>query len=49
MFRRALLASPALLATWARAEDAWPTRSVRIVIPFGAGGSVDVVGRLIAQ
>jgi len=49
VFRRALLASPALLATWARAEDAWPTRSVRIVIPFGAGGPIDNVGRLLAE
>ncbi|MEJ7932357.1 tripartite tricarboxylate transporter substrate binding protein [Ramlibacter sp. AN1015] len=27
----------------------WPTKPVRLVIPFPAGGSTDVVGRLIAE
>ncbi len=29
--------------------ETWPSRPVRLVIPFGAGGSVDVVGRLLAE
>ena len=49
MFRRSLLALPTLLATRARAEEAWPFRPVRIVIPFGAGGPIDTVGRLLAE
>ncbi|WP_431285180.1 Bug family tripartite tricarboxylate transporter substrate binding protein [Humitalea sp. 24SJ18S-53] len=32
----------------ARAQ-AWPTQSLRIVVPFAAGGAVDFVGRLVAQ
>ncbi|MFZ4710909.1 MAG: Bug family tripartite tricarboxylate transporter substrate binding protein [Zwartia sp.] len=27
----------------------WPTRSIKIVIPFGAGGGTDVIGRFLAQ
>ena len=27
----------------------WPTRPIKIVIPFGAGGGTDVIGRFLAQ
>jgi tripartite-type tricarboxylate transporter receptor subunit TctC len=33
----------------AAAQDKWPERSVRIVVPFSAGGATDVVARAIAQ
>ena len=33
----------------ARADDAWPQRTVSIVVPFAAGGSADLLGRLLAQ
>lgn len=42
-----VIATPSLGAA-ARAAT-WPDRPVRLVIPFGAGGSVDVVGRLLAE
>ena len=32
----------------ARARD-WPTRPVTMVVPFAAGGPVDVLGRILAQ
>ncbi|ONG50481.1 transcriptional initiation protein Tat [Pseudoroseomonas deserti] len=51
--RRSLLATPALLpalslGSRARAQGAaWPTRPVRMIVPFAAGGSTDVSARMI--
>ncbi len=51
--RRVLQLGTAASAAWAlppaRAEEAFPSRPVRMVIPFGAGGNNDVLGRLTAQ
>jgi tripartite-type tricarboxylate transporter receptor subunit TctC len=49
MNRRSLLAAAlgAIPATAPRAEQAYPDRPVRLVIPYPAGGSLDVVGRAI--
>lgn len=33
----------------AQAEDSWPSRAVRIVVPYGPGGAVDVATRKMAQ
>jgi tripartite-type tricarboxylate transporter receptor subunit TctC len=48
MLRRALLATPFLLPALARAQDAWPTRPITLIVPWAPGGSNDVTARLIA-
>ena len=46
--RRALLATLALPAL-ARAQNAFPTRQVRIVVPFPPGGGLDALARALAD
>ena len=38
-----------LALTIAVSAQDYPSRQVTIVVPFAAGGSVDIVGRLVAQ
>lgn len=49
--RRALGAAAAALPLAplaARAQDAWPSRPVTLVVPWAAGGSTDAVARILA-
>ena len=41
-----LVTGPGLTA---RAEDAWPSRMVRLISPYGPGGSNDISLRLLAE
>ncbi|ONG50645.1 hypothetical protein BKE38_17675 [Pseudoroseomonas deserti] len=47
--RRAVLGAAALLPLAAKAETAWPPRSVRLVVPYPPGGPTDILGRVVAQ
>ena len=52
MRRRALIASTASLVlapAVGRAQDKWPSRQVRFIVPFPPGGGTDTVGRIIAD
>ncbi|MDO9498850.1 tripartite tricarboxylate transporter substrate binding protein [Falsiroseomonas sp.] len=44
----AALAAPALVPGLARAQAAWPSRAITLVVPWAPGGSNDVVARLVA-
>lgn len=33
----------------ARGEEVWPQRTIIIVVPYGAGGSTDLIARILAQ
>ncbi|MBN9447066.1 MAG: tripartite tricarboxylate transporter substrate binding protein [Bosea sp.] len=43
----ALVITPALFSASATAQTAWPSKTMRIVVPYPAGGNVDLLGRLI--
>ena len=48
--RRHILAAaaalPAAQLAWA---DTWPTQPLKVIVPFPAGGSTDILGRMVAE
>ena len=38
-----------IAAVPATAQDAWPSRPIRIMVGFGAGGGTDVATRIVAE
>jgi tripartite-type tricarboxylate transporter receptor subunit TctC len=46
---RSLALIAALLVSGAAAADQYPSKTVKVIVPFAAGGPTDVVGRMVAQ
>jgi tripartite-type tricarboxylate transporter receptor subunit TctC len=53
LYRRSLIAASAAIALPAharsQAQTPWPTKPIKLIVPYAAGGSTDVVGRVIAE
>jgi tripartite-type tricarboxylate transporter receptor subunit TctC len=47
--RAALLAVALALPVAAPAQDAYPTKPVRVIVPYPAGGVVDLVARAVTD
>jgi tripartite-type tricarboxylate transporter receptor subunit TctC len=45
----ALVALASCLSLAAFAQDAWPTKPVRIIVPFAAGGVADLLPRIVGE
>ena len=50
MHRRILMAAAlAFTGSAAHAQAAWPYKPITYVVPFGAGGTTDVLARLVTR
>jgi tripartite-type tricarboxylate transporter receptor subunit TctC len=47
--RYSLVAAAIFVATGAALAQSWPQRPVKVLVPFAAGGNIDVMGRLAAS
>jgi tripartite-type tricarboxylate transporter receptor subunit TctC len=50
LFIQALLVFSSVIdPSFVNAQGTYPTKPVKIIVPFLAGGTTDIVGRLVAQ
>jgi tripartite-type tricarboxylate transporter receptor subunit TctC len=47
--RSALLLAAALVGTACLAQDKFPSRPIKLVVPYPPGGSADLIGRMVAE
>jgi tripartite-type tricarboxylate transporter receptor subunit TctC len=48
-FMQSVAAAGIFVATGARAQTTWPDHNVKIIIPYPAGGSTDVLARILGE
>ena len=49
MLRMALVLCAGMAPVPAAAAEAWPTRPIKLVVPFSAAGTADLLARLVAD
>lgn len=49
LFKRAAIVSLVLASTGVLAQSDWPSKPIRIVVPYGAGSSPDVIARIMGE
>jgi tripartite-type tricarboxylate transporter receptor subunit TctC len=49
LYRRSFLAASAAIALPAHAQAPWPSKPIKLIVPYAAGGSTDVIGRVMAE